>query len=140
MIVSTGTLQPDGTVSLYSGSQQTFTCNVTGIAAVWTISGLSGIRVTNVSGLSAADNNPRITATDSSGVTQSSTITIIGFTAADNGGTIQCIELSDNSVQGTATISIGTFMFYSGAVLPRIIVVLTQGDHKQFSYYYVREN
>ena len=134
MIGSTGALTPDGTVSLYSGSQQTFTCSVT-VAAGWNISGLSGISVTGNSGLLAANNSPRITTTESSGVTQSSTITIIGFTAADNGGTIQCIELADNCVQGMATISIGTFMFYSGAVLPRIIVVLTQGDHKQFSYY-----
>ena len=136
MIVSTGALTPDGTVSLYSGSQQTFTCSVT-VAAVWTISGLSGISVTGNSGQLAANNNPRITTNDTSGITQSSTITITGFTAADNGGTIQCIELTDNSVQGTATISIGTSMFYSRAVLPRIIIVLTQGDYKQFSYYLI---
>ena len=134
MIVFTGALTPDGTVSLYSGSQQTFTCNVT-VAAGWTICGLSGISVRGNSGQLAANSNPRITTNDTSAITPFSTITIIGFTAADNGGTIQCIELADNSVQGTATVSIGTFMFYSRAVLPRIIVVLTQGDHKQFSYY-----
>ena len=121
---------------MYSGSQQTFTCNVT-VAAGWAICGLSGISVRGNSGQLAANNNPRITTNDASGITPFSTITISGFTAADNGGTIQCINLADNSVQGKATISIGTFMFYSGVVLSRIIVALTQGDHKQFSYHLI---
>ena len=94
------------------GSQQTFTCSVTGTAALWTISDLSGISVTSTSGLIAANNNPRITATDTSGVTQSSTITITGFTTADNGGAIQCINLDDISVQGMASISVGENFVY----------------------------
>ena len=94
------------------GSQQTFTCSVTGVAALWTISGLSGISVTRDTGLSAA-NNVRITTTDTSGLTQSSTITITGFTTADNGGTIQCIDLADNSVQGMANISVGENVAYT---------------------------
>ena len=89
------------------GSQRSFTCNVTGVATLWTISGLSGINVTRESGLFAANNNPRITTTDSSGITQSSTITITGFNASDNGGNIQCINLADRSVQGMASISVG---------------------------------
>ena len=88
------------------GSQQTLTCSVTGGAA-WTISGLSGIRVTGGNGLLAANNSPRITTTDTSGITQSSTITITGFTTADNEGTIQCIEQANSSVQGMASISVG---------------------------------
>ena len=58
-------------------------------------------------GRSAANNNARITTTDTSGITQSSTITMIGFTTLDNGGTIQCIELANNSLQGMATVSVG---------------------------------
>ena len=54
----------------------------------------------------AASNNSRITTTDR-GVTPSSTITITEFPTADNGGTIQCIDLVDNSVQGMASISVG---------------------------------
>ena len=73
---------------------------------MWTIS-LDRISVTYPTGLSAANNNPRITTTDTSGLTQSSTITITGFTTADNGGTIQCIDLNDLSAQGTANISVG---------------------------------
>ena len=88
------------------GSQQTFTCNVTGIAALWTISGLSGISIIRDNGLGVA-NHSRITTTDTDGATPSSTITITGFTTADNGGTIQCINLDDNNVQGMASISVG---------------------------------
>ena len=97
------------------GSQQTFTCSVIGGAA-WTISGLSGISVTENSGLTVAINNPRITTTDTSGVTQSSTITITGFTTSDNGGAIQCIDLDDGSVQGMATVSVGESSAYREVV------------------------
>ena len=101
-----GTLTPDGTVSLDCGSQQTFTCSVNG-TAVWTISGLSGINAIRFNGLGTARTNTRITTTDSSGLTSPSTISITGFTTADNGGTIQCINLDDLSVQGMARISVG---------------------------------
>ena len=99
-------MTPDSAVPLGCGSQQTFTCNVTGTGAQWTISGLSGISVTRESGLLAASHS-RITTTDTDGGTTSSTITITGFTTADNGGTIQCINVNDNSVQGMASISVG---------------------------------
>ena len=89
------------------GSQQTFTCSVTGVAALWTTSGLNGISVTRDSGLVVATNSARITTNDTSGATPTSTITITGFTTADNGGTIQCINLDDDSVQGMASISVG---------------------------------
>ena len=107
MIVFTGALTPDGSVSIYNGKQQTFTCSVAG-AAAWTITGLRGIRATKSTGLVAAKKNLRITTTDASGITKSSTITITGFTAADNGGTIHCINLADGSVRGKTNISIGT--------------------------------
>ena len=93
------------------GSQQTFTCNVTGVLAGWTISELSGISVKENTGMSAAKNNPRITTTDTNGLTNSSTITITGFTTADKGGSIRCIDLSDVSVQGMANISVGEWLF-----------------------------
>ena len=96
------------------GSEQTFTCSVTGPAALWTISGLSGINLTRESGLLVANtwsSGPRVITTDASGVTQSSTITIAGFTTADNGGTIQCINLDDLSIQGMASISVGEWLF-----------------------------
>ena len=99
---------PNVTVSLDCGSQQTFTCTVTGVA-VWTISGLSGISVTSNSGQLIA-NNARITTNDTSGVVQSSIITITGFTIADNGGTIRCIDQANSSVQGMASISIGEWL------------------------------
>ena len=99
-------MTPDGTVLLDCGSQQTFTCSVTGVAALWTISGLSGISVAQISGLGVANNNPRVT-TDTISTTPTSNITITGFTTSDNGGTIQCINLDDGSVQGMASISVG---------------------------------
>ena len=105
-----GTLTPDVKVPLDCGSQQTFTCNVTGVAAVWTISGLSGISVTRDTGMVVA-NHPRITTTDTSGVTPSSIIIITGFTTSDNGGTIQCINQANDSVQGMANISVGEWLF-----------------------------
>ena len=112
VFVTSGTLTPDSTVPLDCGSQQTFTCSVPGGAA-WNISGLSGTSVTAIpTGRSIANNNPRITTTDTSGVTQSSTITITGFTTTDNGGTIQCIDLNDNSVQGMASIEVGENLAY----------------------------
>ena len=115
VFVTSGTLTPDGTVSLDCGSQQTFTCSVTGGAA-WNITGLSGISITLDNGLLAANNNARVTTTDTSGITQSSTITITGFTTSDNGGTVQCIEQADNSVQGMASISVGERLTYSEVV------------------------
>ena len=88
---------------------------------MWTISGLSGISVTGNIGLLAAYNNPRITTTDTRGITSSSTITITGFTTADNRGAIHCINLDDGKVQGTAIISIGTSVYYSRAVLSLVL-------------------
>ena len=99
-----GTLTPDGTVSLDCGSQQTFTCRVTNTAA-WTIS-LDGISLSTAPGITADTNSARINTTDS-GALPSSTITITGFTEADNGGTIQCVDLVGGSVQGMANISVG---------------------------------
>ena len=90
--------------------------SVTGPAAQWTISGLSEISITRDSGLGIAINNVRITTTDTSGITQSSTITITGFTTADNGATIQCINLNDGSVQGMASISVGENSAYREVV------------------------
>ena len=95
----------DGTVPLDSGSEVTFTCNVTGLSAVWTISGLNRISVTGTTEQFAGNNNSMITTTDTSGLTQSSTIT--GFTTSDNGGTIQCVNLADGSLQGVASIKVG---------------------------------
>jgi hypothetical protein len=83
-----------------------FTCSVTGVAAVWTITGLSGITAVQVTGQGAVNNNARITTTDTSGVTQTSTITITGFTTADNGGTVQCVNLADSAVEGMTTVSV----------------------------------
>ena len=74
---------------------------------LWIIDRLSGISATGTTGLSAANNNPRINTTDTSGAPPSSTIIISGFTTADDGGIIQCIALNDNSVQGMANISVG---------------------------------
>ena len=88
------------------GSQQTFTCSVIGAAAVWTISGLDGISVTGESGRVAANSNTRISTTDTS-VTPSSTITIDGFTRADDGGTIGCFDFINSNFQGIVTVRVG---------------------------------
>ena len=103
---SIGTVTPSGTVSLDCGSQQTFTCSVTGTAAGWTITGLSGITAVGTSGQLAANSNARIINTDT-GDPLTSTITITGFTTADNGGRVQCNELISGAVQGMTTISVG---------------------------------
>ena len=84
---------------------------------MWTISGLSEIISTRDSGLLAASTSARITTTDTSGVTPSSTITITGFTTSDSGGIIQCINLVDGSVQGVASISVGEWLVYREIVL-----------------------
>ena len=103
-------LAPDGIVPVYCGSSQTFICEAPGKPLRWTITGLKGI---NISGpfkpRIAARNNPRIASNDTGGNRQVgvSVITISGFSAEDNGGTIQCINQDDGSVQAMATILIG---------------------------------
>ena len=81
-------MSPDGAVLLDCGSEATFICNVTGLSTVWTINGLSVMCVPETTEQFAANNNSRITTTDTSGLTQSSIITITGFTTSDNGGTV----------------------------------------------------
>ena len=97
---------PSGNLTFDCGNEQTFVCSVNGGSAGWTITGLSGISVTNDIGLLAARFD-RITTIDTNHLAQSSTITITGFNTADNGGTIQCINLDDGSTRGFAMISIG---------------------------------
>ena len=103
-------MTPDNTVSLDCGSQQTFTCTVTGplgSAAGWNVSGLSGIiMVTTGSGFNLANANNRISTNDTS-ITLSSTITITGFSTSDSGGTVQCVNQVNNDVQGLANILVG---------------------------------
>ena len=74
---------------------------------MWTITGLSNITAVWTGGQLAANNNARITTTDTGGLTQTSTITITGFTTADDGGTVQCINLFNVLVEGMATMSVG---------------------------------
>ena len=74
---------------------------------MWTITGLTGITAVQVTVQGAATTNGRITTTDTSGLTPTSNITITGFTAADNGGTVWCIDQNDGAVQGMVTVSIG---------------------------------
>ena len=87
-----GTLTPDGQIWMDCGSEQTFTCNVSHIttgtpSAEWTIT-LHNIAVTEDSGMEAETHSSRISTSDSGGVTKFSTITITGFTTADNERTI----------------------------------------------------
>ena len=111
-------------VYLDSGSQQTFTCNVPGTAAaVWNFTRLGETMSTQSTGLSAANNNPMITTTDTTDATPSSTITITVFATTDSGLTIHCINLEDGSVLGTAIISIGmsTYILLQGCVISCVV-------------------
>ena len=95
------------------GKSQKFICTGYKKAFLWNITGLSGIDTTELlSARIAALGNPRISSGDIGDFNEfgDSDITISGFSAADNGGTVQCINKKDNSVQGTATILISTFM------------------------------
>jgi hypothetical protein len=103
-----GALTSNDTDPLDCSSQRTFTCNVTGPAAGWTITGLSGITAVERRGQLAASSNARITTSDTSGITPSSTITISGFNTSDNGGNVQCINLADGAVQGMINVSVGS--------------------------------
>ena len=79
----------------------------------WTISGLSGINITGpFRARPASRNNPRITSTDTGANSQTgvSNITISDFSTLDNGGSIQCVNMEDGSVQGMATISVGEWV------------------------------
>ena len=106
---SSGSVTPNGTVWLDCDSQQTFTCCVTGQTAVWTISGLDGMNnISNQSGQDVAGFH-RITTTDRV-VTHSSTIAISGFTTADSGAMVECIDSSTNKVNGMANILVGELL------------------------------
>ena len=106
--IGTVTLTPGGTVSLDCGSTQTFTCRADRAAstAVWTVTGLSGIIAMRTSGVKAASSNNRITTTDPSENIQVSTIIISGFTTADEGGTVQCIESTFSLFLGSSVATI----------------------------------
>ena len=86
---------------MHIGSQQIFTCNVTGPEAVWTNTGLNG--ATNVGTSGQLDiNKEGITTNDSRIPTENFTITITGCTTTDNGGIVLCID-----IQGLANVSAG---------------------------------
>jgi hypothetical protein len=59
------------------------------------------------SGYALAMLNERITSIERKNLTSSSTITISGFTAADNGVTVQCTFLKRNGKRKNANVSIG---------------------------------
>ena len=105
------TLTPDGIVPVYCGSKRHFTCRAPGKPLGWNITGLSGINIPGpFRARIAARNNPRIASLDTGGNSQIgvSAMTISGFRTSDSGGSIQCINMEDGSVLGTATILIGT--------------------------------
>ena len=109
------TLTPDIIVQVYCGGTQTFICEAPRKPLGWTITGLRGISIPGpFRPRVVAQTNPRIASNDTGGDSQVgvSNITISGFSASDNGGTIQCINQEDGSVQGMATIFIGISMFY----------------------------
>ena len=113
---SAGSVTPNGTIWLDCGSQQMFSCCVSGQAAVWAISGLDGMNtITNQSGQDAA-NFPRITTTDN-GVTHSSIIIISRFTIADNGAIVECTDSSTNEVNGMANILVGELLIHTCTVV-----------------------
>ena len=68
------------------------------------------------SGLIAANGSTRISTTDTI-VTSSSTITIDGFTTADDGGTIGCFDIVNDNVQGMVTVRVGE-CFYALYMIP----------------------
>jgi hypothetical protein len=75
----------------------------------WKIHGLSGMKTNNSlysSGYALAMLNERITSIERKNLTSSSTITISGFTAADNGVTVQCTFLKRNGKRKNANVSI----------------------------------
>ena len=62
--------------------------------------------MTRDTGPFVANSSTRVTTTDTS-VTSSSTITIDGFTRADDGGTIGCFDFINNNFQGMVTVGVG---------------------------------
>ena len=97
-------------VPLDCASQRDFTCDVSDIttgnynpSAGWRINGLSNISAVGGNGITVANNNIRVTTTTGGNV-PTSTITIDNFDMRDDGGTVQCINTDDDTIQGTATI------------------------------------
>ena len=96
-------------ISLNCGQQQTFTCNVTGPSAVWTIPDLNETFAKLQSGLSVAKSNLLVTTTGTN-LTFTSTVTISGFGEVDNGGSIQCIDLKSGAIQGMANVFVSKWI------------------------------
>jgi hypothetical protein len=103
-----GALTPQGIVSLACGAQQAFTCSGEweDYSVYWTLHGLHGIGGNHSRGYSLAIQNERITSPDWKNRTSSSTITIIGFTADDNGGTVQCTYYDGNNMYRHSNVTV----------------------------------
>ena len=90
-----------------------FICNAPGVPIGWNIAGLSGINIPGpFKARNAAIVNSRISSTDSGSTQQigMSEIIISGFSILDNGGTIQCVNKTDNNTLGMATVSVGEWV------------------------------
>ena len=96
-------LVPNGTVPLDCGSQQVFTCTISGRFARWRFDIKAG--------------NVKYTATilpDTARTNQTkSAITVFNLSEADNNGTVECIDRDTNLSEGTARIVIGKHEFYT---------------------------
>ena len=91
-----------------SGDNLTFSCQGSGGALVWTITGLPAVSgVTDDFGLNLNTDSgaERITSTDTQSGSSPSTITILNATVADNGARVQCRAVP-NGASGMITLSI----------------------------------
>ena len=98
-----GPLVPNGTVPLDCGSQQVFTCTISGRFVQWRFD----IKAGNVE--YTANVLPDTARTNQT----ESVITVFNLSEADNNGTVECIDRDTNLSEGTARIVIGKHEFYT---------------------------
>ena len=88
-----GSMRTNTTVTPECGGNRTFTCSAAcqQFPVWWAISGLKGINESNATAMTLKKKYSRIHSKDTY-IFKSSTITITGFSEADNGGIVQCIH------------------------------------------------
>ena len=100
-------LTPSGTVCLDCGSQQMFTCQATSGSARWTLRGLPGRNAEKNTGVNLASYYSNLTTADTNSYTYPTSINITGFSMADNGGVVECVDQNSDRVEAIATIVVG---------------------------------
>ena len=107
-------LDPEGVVRVCTGQNQQFMCTSGGVA--WTISGFgNGISDSQnpLSGVDYAPNNIRVKTTDTSAVSNPSTLTFMMLGYPDDNARVTCVDTTGSSmIMSTIRIGESAFKMY----------------------------